>query len=193
MNVVSRSRYWLPLLPLLALLAFVYWLDQQVQQEVAMALNIERHDPDGIMDNFHATKMDQLGVPRFLLSAKQLRHYPDHDSTELDSPRLTMLNKVNPPVHMDGMRGNVSSRGDEVIFRDDVSVLREAVGDQSAMTLRTEYLRVLPNQDWANTDQAVTIVDAYTTVHAIGLEMDNKTRILKLLSQVRSEHLPHAK
>lgn len=191
MNVVSRWRYWLPLLPLLALLASVYWLDQQVQQEVSMALNIQRHDPDGIMDNFHATKMDQQGVPRFLLSAKQLRHYPDHDSTELDSPRLTMLSKVNPPVHMNGIRGNVSSRGDEVIFRDDVSVLREAVGDQSAMTLRTEYLRVLPNQDWADTDRAVTIVDANNTVHAIGLEMDNKTRILKLLSQVRSEH--HAK
>lgn len=191
MNVVSRWRYWLPLLPLLALLAFVYWLDQQVQQEVFMALNIQRHDPDGIMDNFHATKMDQQGVPRFLLSAKQLRHYPDHDSTELDSPRLTMLSKENPAVHMDGMRGNISSRGDEVIFRDDVSVLREAVGDQSAMTLRTEYLRVLPNQDWANTDRAVTIVDANNTVHAIGLEMDNRTRILKLLSQVRSEH--HAK
>ncbi len=193
MNAVSRSRYWLPLLPLLALLAFVYWLDQQVQQEIAVAANNQRHDPDGIMDNFHSTKMDRLGVPRFLLSAKQLRHYPDHDSTELDLPRLTMLNKVNPPVHMNGIRGNVSSRGDEVIFRDDVSVLREAVGDQSAMTLTTEYLRVLPSQDWADTDRAVTIVDANSTVHAIGLEMDNKTRILKLLSQVRSEHLPHAK
>lgn len=193
MNVVSRSRYWLPLLPLLALLAFVYWLDQQVQQEIAVAANNQRHDPDGIMDNFHATKMDLQGVPRFLLSAKQLRHYPDHDSTELDLPRLTMLSVVNPPVNMNGIRGNVSSRGDEVIFRDDVSVLREAVGDQSAMTLRTEYLRVLPSQDWADTDRAVTIVDANNTVHAIGLEMDNKTRILKLLSQVRSEHLPHAK
>jgi lipopolysaccharide export system protein LptC len=193
MNVVSRSRYWLPLLPLLALLAFVYWLDRQVQQEVAMAVNNQRHDPDGIMDNFNATKMDQQGVPRFLLSAKQLRHYPDHDSTELDLPRLTMLGAEHPPVHMKGVRGNVSSRGDEVIFHADVSVLREAVGDQSAMTLYTEYLRVLPNQDWANTDKAVTIVDAHNTVHAIGMEMDNKTRILKLLSQVRSEHLPHAK
>ncbi|MFA6970280.1 MAG: LPS export ABC transporter periplasmic protein LptC [Gallionella sp.] len=193
MNVVSRSRYWLPLLPLLALLAFVYWLDQQVQQEVAMAVNNQRHDPDGIMDNFHATTMDKQGMPRTLLSAKQLRHYPDHDSTELDLPRLTMLSAEHPPVHMNGMHGNISSKGDEVIFQDDVSVLRDAAGDQSVMTLRTEYLRVLPNRDWANTDLPVTIVDANNTVHAIGMEMDNKTRILKLLSQVRSVHLPHAK
>ena len=193
MTLASRSRYWLPLLPLLALLAFVYWLDSQVQQEVALAVNGQRHDPDVIMDNLHAVKMDQQGVPRFLMSAQQLRHYPDHDSTELEMPRLTMLATERPTVHLNGMRGNVSSKGDEVILHDDVRVVREAVGDQSAMTLRTEYLRVLPEKDWANTDRAVTIVDANNTVHAIGLEMDNKVRTLKLLSQVRSEHLPHAK
>jgi lipopolysaccharide export system protein LptC len=193
MIAVPRSRYWLPLLPLLVLLAFVYWLDKQAQQEIVMAVNNQRHDPDGIMNNFHATKMDLQGVPHFLLEAKELRHYPDHDTTELDMPHMTVLTQDRPPVLINGNRGNISSKGDEVIFRDNVSVLREPVGDQSAMTLRTEYLRVLPNQDWANTDKPVTMVDAYNTIHAIGMEMDNKTRILKLLSQVRSEHLPHAK
>lgn len=191
MILVSRYRYWLPLLPLLALLAGVYWLDKQVQQEIAVAASNQRHDPDGIMDNFHATKMDLQGVPRFLLSAKQMRHYPDHDTTELDFPRVTMLSSERPPVYVNGNRGHVSSRGDEVLFHENVVVWREAAGDQSAMTLRTEYLRVLPNQDWADTDKAVTMVNLNNTVHAIGLEMDNKARTMKLLSQVRSEH--HAK
>lgn len=191
MTLVSRSRYWLSLLPLLGLLGFTYWLNQQVQQDAAAAVNNQRHDPDVIMDNFAATKMDLQGVPRFLLSAQQLRHYPDHDSTELELPRLTMLSTERPAVHMAAMRGEISSRGDEVRFHDDVRVEREAGGDQSALTLYTQYLRVLPEQDLANTDQAVVIVDANNTVHATGLEMDNKARILKLLSQVRSEH--HAK
>lgn len=193
MNRASRTRYWLPLLPLLALLAFVYWLNQQIQHEVAATVNHQRHDPDVIMDNFSSTKMDQHGVPRFLLSAKQLRHYPDDDSTELELPHLTMLTVERPAVRMVAMRGDISSRGDEVIFHDDVSVVREARGDQAELTLRTQYLRVLPGQDLADTDKAVTIVDANNTVHAIGLEMDNKARTLKLLRQVRSEHLPHAK
>jgi Ni,Fe-hydrogenase I cytochrome b subunit len=30
MNFASRIRHWLPLLPLLALLAATYWLNQQV-------------------------------------------------------------------------------------------------------------------------------------------------------------------
>lgn len=191
MTPVSRSRYWLPLLPLLGLLAFVYWLDRQVQQEVAALVNNQRHDPDVIMGNFFATKMNEQGKPRFLLHAQQLRHYPDHDSTELDAPRLNIVTDERPDVHMVARRGIVSSRGEEVFLHDDVNVLRDAVGDQSAMTLRTEYLRVLPDKDWADTDRPVTIVDAHNTVHAIGMEMDNNARILKLLSQVRSEH--HAK
>lgn len=193
MTLVSRSRYWLPLLPLLLLLAFVYWLDQQVQQEVAVNANKQRHDPDGIMDNFSATTMDINGVPRALLSAKQLRHYPDHDTTELEMPRLTMLSAQHPTVHVQGIHGDISSNGNEMIFRNDVKVLREAVGVQSAMNLRTEYLRVLPNRNWADTDHAVTMVDASNTVHAIGMEMDNNARTLKLLSNVRSVHIPNAK
>lgn len=188
MTLVSRSRYWLPLIPLLLLLACVYWLDSQVQQEIALSENNERHDPDGIMDHFHAIKMDLQGEPRFLLTASQLRHYPDHDTTELEMPRMTMLTQDRPPVHINGQQGNISSLGDEVVFRANVNVQREAVGDQSAMTLQTEYLRVLPNRDWADTDKAVTIINANNTVHAVGLEMDNKARTMKLLSQVRSVH-----
>lgn len=188
MTLVSRSRYWLPLIPLLLLLACVYWLDSQVQQEIALSANNERHDPDGIMDHFHAIKMDLQGEPRFLLTASQLRHYPDHDTTELEMPRMTMLTQDRPPVHINGQQGNISSLGDEVVFRANVNVQREAVGDQSAMTLQTEYLRVLPNRDWADTDKAVTIINANNTVHAVGLEMDNKARTMKLLSQVRSVH-----
>ncbi len=191
MRIVSKSRYWLPLLPLLALLAFVYWLDKQVQMEGVAAISIQRHDPDGIMDDFSAVKMNLQGMPSTYLSAKQMRHYPDHDTTELDLPRLTMLGAEHPPVHVTSQRGNVSSHGDEVIFRDNVVVTRDPIGKQSAMSLRTEYLRVLPNQDWANTDKPVVLSDADDTIHAIGLEMNNKTQILKLLSNVRSVHLPH--
>jgi len=188
----SRFHYWLPLFPLLVLLAFVYWLDVQVRQEGAAVADM-RHDPDVIVGNLHATTMDMQGVPRFFMDAKQLRHFPDHDTTELDMPYLTLRNAERPDVIMVARRGELSSKGDEMIMRDDVRVNREASGGLSALALRTEYLRVLPNLDLADTDQAVTILNNSNTVHAIGLEMDNNVHTLKLLSHVRSEHLPNAK
>lgn len=190
MTFSSRIRYWLPLLPLLGLVGVTYWLNQQVQPSATQPDSSKRHDPDAIMENFSALKLNDQGVPRFIMAAQKLRHYPDDDSTELDTPRLTTLSAERPPVHTSALRGLVSSKGDEVFLHDDVRVVREASADREELTLLTEYLHVVPDRDWANTDRAVTIQDAHNTVHAIGLEMDNKARTLKLLAQVRSEHVP---
>lgn len=189
MSFVSRARYWLPLLPLLGLLAVSYWLNQQAMPESTQPENSERHDPDAIMENFSATRLDEQGVPRFIMAAKKMQHYPDDDSTALEVPRLTMLSADRPAIHTIARRGIVSSRGDEVFLHGDVEVLREASAQQDELTLHTEYLHVIPDRHLANTDRAVTIVDTRNTIHAIGLEMDNQARTLKLLSQVKSEHI----
>jgi lipopolysaccharide export system protein LptC len=122
-----------------------------------------------------------------------MQHYPDDDSTTLEVPRLTTLSPDQPPIHIIARQGAVSSGGDEIFLRHDVEVLREASAQRGELRLHTEYLHVLPDRDWADTDRAITIVDAHNTVHAVGLEMDNKARTLKLLSQVRSEHAPNKK
>lgn len=193
MTFASRARYWLPLLPLLGLLGITYWLNLQVLPEPAKPDNGKRHDPDAIMENFSAVKLNEQGVPRFIMAAKKMQHYPDGDSTTLELPRLTTLSAGHPTIHTIAQRGIVSSKGDEIFLHGDVEVLREASGQRSELTLQTEYLHILPDDDIANTDRAVTIADADSTTHATGLEMDNKARTLKLLSKVRSEHAPARK
>ncbi len=189
MTFASRVRYWLPLGPLLGLLAITYWLNQQVQPEPDKPDGSKRHDPDAIMENFSAIRLNEQGVPRFIMAAKKMQHYPDDDSTTLEVPRLTSLSAEQPPIHIIARQGNVSSKGDEVFLYHDVEVLREASTEREELTLHTEYLHIVPDRDWADTDRPVVIVDAHNTVHAIGLEMDNNARTLKLLSQVRSEHV----
>jgi lipopolysaccharide export system protein LptC len=193
MNLVSRARYWLLLLPLLGLLGVTYWLNQLVQPESAKPDGGKRHDPDAIMENFSAIKLNEQGTPHFIMTAKRMQHYPDDDSTALEMPRLVTLSADHPPILTTARRGFVSSKGDEVFLHDDVKVLREAGAHQSELSLQTEYLHIIPDKDLANSNRAVTIKDAHNTVHAIGLEMDNKARTLKLLSQVRSEHAPNNK
>lgn len=190
MTFLSRARYWLPLLPLLGLLGITYWLNQQVQPGSARPDTDRRHDPDAIMNNFLATKMNEQGMPHFIVSAKEMRHYPDDNSATLEVPRITMLTAQRPTVHAIAKRGIMANKGDEIFLHEDVEVLREATPDRGELTLQTEYLRIVPDKDWANTDRPVTIFDARNTVHATGMEMDNKARIIKLLSKVRSEHEP---
>jgi lipopolysaccharide export system protein LptC len=190
MILVSRVRHWLPLLPLLALLAATYWLNQQSLPGLAKPES-KRHAPDAIMENFSATNLDEQGVADFILAAKKLMHYPDDDTTTVDEPQITLLSPGLPAIHATAEHGTISSNGDEVFLRDNVKVLREANAKQNQMTLQTQYLHIIPDQNLVNTDRAVTIVDPHNIVHATGMEMNSKTRILKLLSQVRSEYVPN--
>jgi lipopolysaccharide export system protein LptC len=187
----SHVRNWLLLIPFLCLLGITYWLNQQVQPDLAKAVVTRRHDPDAIVDNFSATRLNDQGRPRFIMVAKKMQHFPDDDSSTLEMPRLTSMSAEHPTIYASAKSGILSSKGDEVFLRGDVEVLREASAKQDKLTLQTEYLHVLPNRDFLNTDRAVTVVDAHRTVYAMGLEMDNKAHTIKLLSQVRSEYVPN--
>jgi lipopolysaccharide export system protein LptC len=191
MSVSFRIRYWLPLLPLFGLLGATYWLNQQVLPEPAKPDSSKRHDPDAIIENFTATKLNERGAPNFIMAATKMLHYPDDDSTSLEVPHITMLSAGQPSIYAIAKHGNISSKGDVVLLHGDVEVLREASTQQSGLTLQTDYLNIMPDQNLANTDRTVTIVDAHNIVRATGMEMNNKTRTLKLLSQVRSEHVPN--
>jgi lipopolysaccharide export system protein LptC len=190
MTFAARARHWLPLLPLLGLLGLTYWLNQQVQPVTAKPETGVTHDPDAIMENFSAVKFDEHGRIHFLMSAKKMLHYPDDDTATLETPRLTTLSPDHPPIHTVAKNGRVDNRNDEIFLSGDVEVVREASANREELTVQTEHLHLLPNKDWAETADPVVIFDAHMTTHAIGLEMDNKARTLKLLAQVNSIHVP---
>jgi lipopolysaccharide export system protein LptC len=193
MNRHFHVRHWLLLLPLLCLLGVTYWLDQQTQPELEKTVSAKRHDPDAIVDNFSATRLNDQGTPRFIMTAKRMQHFPDDDSSTLEMPHLTSLSAEHPAIHATAEHGILSSKGDEVFLRGDVEILREASAQQDKFTLQTEFLHILTDRDFLNTDRAVTAIDTHHIVSAMGLEMDNKARTIKLLSQVRSEYVPNKK
>jgi lipopolysaccharide export system protein LptC len=190
MTFASRSRYWLPLLPLLGLLGFTYWLNQLSQTEPGKPDTTRRHEPDAIIENFSAVTLNEQGAPHFIMAAKKMLHYPDDDSTTLEVPHLTSLSAGRPTIHAIAKRGVVSSKGDDVFLHEGVEVLREASASQNELRIHTEYLHFNTVQELASTDRTVTINEANNTVQATGLEMNYKARTLKLLSRVRSEHVP---
>ncbi len=186
----ERLFSWLPLLPLLLLLAATYWLNKQVQPIAPASDSNLRHDPDYIINNFTATSLDTQGRPRFIMSAQKMWHYPDDDSTHLDAPQLVSLLAEHPPMRTSALRGTISSKGDEVFLYDDVLIVRPAYATQSEQTFRSNYMHVIPDRDIADTDHFVTMADARTNIQAVGMELNNKERTVKLLSRVRSTYEP---
>ena len=125
MNFIARVRYWLLLIPLLALLALTYWLNQQVRPDSIKLDNTSRHQPDAIVENFSAIKLGVQGTPSLIIAAQKMLHFPDGDSTTLEMPHITSLSAERPTIHISAKRGILSSKGDEIFLHDNVEILRE--------------------------------------------------------------------
>ena len=176
-------------MPLLALLGGTYWLNQQVQPNPEQPDRSKRHDPDAIIEDFSAIQLGEQGQPRFIIAADKMQHYPDNDSTTLDTPRITILTPEHPPIHSVAKRGTISGKGDVVSLYENVEVLRSASPEREELRAHTEYLRVVPGRNLIDTNRAVSIVEGRNTLHAKGLEIDNNTRTFKLLSNVKGVYV----
>mgnify|MGYP001340637254 CR=1 FL=1 len=173
---------------LAAFAALTFWLDRQLQP-VAPAGNAKlRHDPDYIVEDISATRFGPDGAARFTLDARRMVHYPDDDTTALEAPRLVNFGINGARVTVTSKNALVSSNGENIYLRDDVTLIREAHADKDEMKVETSYLHVIPDQEIAKTDKPVQITDLHTRITSIGLEFDNRTRILNLLSNVRSTY-----
>ena len=188
-RAVDTVRAWLPLLPLLLLLAATWWLNQQVQP-LPQTESQQRHDVDYVVDNLSAVTLNMQGQPRFTLVAEKLWHYPDDDTTHLQMPILTSLYADRPPTLTTAQTGMLSSKGDDVFLYDEVRVFRPASDGIGEQRFATDYLHVVPDRDWAETNQSVVMTNQYNIIRAVGMELDNKARTARLLSRVRATHEP---
>lgn len=187
---LQKLREWLPLLPLLLILAAAYWLNQQVHPLPSDSSDEVSHSPDFIVDKFAATTYDEQGSPRFIMVAEKMIHYPDDDSTHIKEPKLTSFFPDRPMIYTTARRGEISSKGEEVFLRDDVRLVRTSNTSLSEMVLNTTYLHVIPEENLADTDQPVTMTESLNTIKAVGLRLDNKARTVQLLSQVKGQYAP---
>lgn len=183
---MNRLSQIFPLLLLAALAALSFWLDDAARDNRQPA-EIARQDPDFIVDNIVVRRLDAKGNVKHTLYAERMTHFPHDDSTLLMSPRF-VSDASQVPISITSRTARVSSRGENVYFEDDVRAVRAAYGNRSEMVLKTSYLHVIPDENIARTDRAVTITDANTVATAIGLELNSETRTVKFLSQFRGTY-----
>jgi lipopolysaccharide export system protein LptC len=184
----DRLVTWAPVALLLLLAGLTGWLDSKVQPPALRSDGGSRHDPDVYVEGFAAARMNADGSKRYELTGKRLVHYPDDNSTELEAPHLVYFNSAQAPVTVKADAAQIARGGDDVYFSGNVQVVRSAFGDHPELGVLTTYLHVLPDEEIARTDKAVTLMEGNSTASSVGLEFDNKTRQLKLLSQVKARY-----
>ena len=176
-----------PLVLIILLAVFTFWLDKVVRQPSAEQDSHPRRDPDYVIENFSAFTVDHSRGLHQTLSAKKMLHYLDNDTTYLEQPRLINVKAGIPDMRIRADRANLTSNNDDVYLHGNVKVLRHDKGD-GEMTMVTSFLHIVPDDDIAKTNKFVSITEANTIINAVGMELDNNTQIIRLLSEVKFVH-----
>ena len=178
-----------------AILAFIsYWVQMSVENENEKKGNKLSNSPDYFLTNFKTTQTEADGSIRFILSANEMTHFGQDDTTRLKKPLFIRYKNNIPSSQIEGGIGLVSTDGEEVQIIDNVKVARLETETKPKMELLTDQLTVLPNKDQAMTKRPVRITqDPKTVVNAIGMRYDKKNGIMTLLQKVRVHYEKPAK
>ena len=117
-----------------------------------------------------------------------MQHFPDDDTTLLEAPTFVNFRGAGITITASSKTATLSSNGDDAYLHDDVRLTRSAHAKRGELTVRTNWLHVIPDAGIARTDQPVRIQDANILITSDGLEFNNETRILKLHSNVRGRY-----
>lgn len=147
--------------------------------------------PDYYVYGLDATTMTVDGQPARTLVGRELRHFAEDDRTEIVTPYLTVHQEEGPPWEIRAEHGWISADGELILLQGKVTITRASGPNNRPVTLVTRDLRVQPNQDYAETDEAVRVTSIEDQVDSVGMRAWLRAPIrLKLLSQVRGHYVP---
>jgi lipopolysaccharide export system protein LptC len=187
--MMLNRRNWVVGLSTLALALGTWWLRQGTVEDRRGRTPLPPHTPDYWVEQLDTWETDPAGHPRRRLIAERLEHFPDDQSTLLDRPQLLLLEPGRPPWRLRAERGWVSPDGDLVLLQGEVHIDREAADDTLPIHLVTRDLRVQPEDEYAETEQAVRATSGPHRLDSTGLQAWLRPPVrIKLLANVRGHY-----
>ncbi len=182
----GRLHFRSPLILLVLLVVLTFWLDRVTRPPERNKDDDLNRNPDYIVENLSGIRMDYARETEREFTAEKLFYYLDEKVTELEHVNFTNTEPEKPLIRMSADRAVVKSKGQDIYLMGNVTAVRGMDGEKSKITLTTQFLHLIPDESLIKTDQPVTISRFNTTVNAYGLEFNNRTGMIELLSNVRA-------
>ena len=121
-----------------------WWLTRTVSVSEIVPDGKIRHDPDYTIEKFTMTTMNEQGRKRYSLSARQLIHYADDGSSDLDHPYLIQYREGSAaPVHTRADKGWIPKDGSQILMNGNVLAARGRDPLQSGGEVRTDSMKIM--------------------------------------------------
>lgn len=183
---------WKLTLVLVLLVSTSSWLLYRLADEGTAREQLLRHNPDHYMENFTTTTMEEDGNIKNRLSADYMAHYPDNDTTELLRPKLEVFQQNKPPIFIIADKGWVTSDNEVILLTGAVKLWQDRSDGSRKMEIITTDVRILPDQEYAETDMPATFIDRRSTINATGVRAYFKDERVELLNNVQTIIQPDA-
>jgi len=182
------NRHWLTALGMALFGALTFWLWRQLDEDTAKDAGNTPHEPDYYLVEMIRHTMNREGGLQNVLTAEQVFHYPDDDTTELAHPHMEIYNGDANPWQVVAERGLVKANNEVIFLQGRVEIWRVDSLGQREFEILTSELRVFPKVQYAETDNAATIKGRSTVTRTRGFRANFEHNRLELLERVRTRH-----
>ncbi len=183
-------KFFIPLLVTLVA-GLSVWLFQGQTDKGPVVISQDQEVPDSFMENFTTQVLDEQGYPQYQLQATHMAHYVDDDRSEFTQPVFTAFRPDGQRWTAVAETGRAENGSEQIFLEGAVTIQRYPdVVSSTNLQIHTRDVRVRPADDYAETDQAATIVQNENTVRTVGLQVYFSKGQVQLLSQVRGVYAP---
>ena len=161
------------------------WMLYNLDFDAPVAAQRPSDAPDAYMENFVTVEMDGAGKPKRRIEADYMAYHAD-ETIELSNPRYVLYRVDGEPWHVRSERGHVSADGTVLLLMGKVDIWRNDASGARALDIRTEHLKVLPDSEYGETEEPVTIRTPTSISAGVGLRAYLDETRFQLLSQVRT-------
>jgi len=177
---------------LLALVGGTWWASDYARRSIPVDPPRRlTHEMDTFIESFVMMQVDETGMPAARLEGPRAEHFPDNDSYEIQSPRAISQRPDRSVTVATAQRGVMTGDGTHIVMQGDVRFEREPYTDEPGLTIRSEEVTLLPEEDVVKTDlPAVITRDDGSQITGTGMHYDNRTRQLQVASDARVKIAP---
>jgi lipopolysaccharide export system protein LptC len=180
---VSTRLTAVVLLLLVAVIGTGWYLQQQgadPQQTTA-----SRSGPDAFVTGMQLAVMDETGQEIYRIESDTMTHFPEDEHFKLTRPRFDITRPDGTIWHITAEHGQSTPDNDQLWLLGEVDIRRPGTSKISGLHVKTSDILIKPDEEIAETDNAVTITAEGYLVTAVGLKADLRKNLLELRSRVR--------
>ncbi|MCL2656802.1 MAG: LPS export ABC transporter periplasmic protein LptC [Betaproteobacteria bacterium] len=188
---MKRGFSFFPLVLAGLLAGLTFWLEHFVSSQAPQPSARLRHDPDMIAENAIQERFDHTGKLQYVLKARRTLHFPDDDSTHVETAQLDHFGQPEV-LSIASDTGIVSSAGKEVVLAGNVQGHRAAGPRVPEYTFSTTQITIIPDEERAYTDQPVHMTRGRSFLDGIGLQIDQINGVA-VIGTVRATIYPQSR